>query len=63
VRYSVNVPNFGEFAAPEVFPEVASRAEEVGWDAVLVWDHVAREKDLRGISPWQAAGHHGRKRP
>ena len=23
VRYSVNVPNFGEFAAPKVFAEVA----------------------------------------
>jgi hypothetical protein len=28
MRYSVNVPNFGEFAAPEVFAEVARRAEE-----------------------------------
>jgi hypothetical protein len=30
MRYSVNVPNFGEFAAPEVFAEVARRAEEAG---------------------------------
>jgi alkanesulfonate monooxygenase SsuD/methylene tetrahydromethanopterin reductase-like flavin-dependent oxidoreductase (luciferase family) len=51
VRYSVNVPNFGEFAAPEVFAEVARRAEEAGWDAVLVWDHVVGEKDRR----WQIA--------
>jgi alkanesulfonate monooxygenase SsuD/methylene tetrahydromethanopterin reductase-like flavin-dependent oxidoreductase (luciferase family) len=51
VRYSVNVPNFGEFAAPEVFAEVARRAEEAGWDALLVWDHVAGEKHLR----WQIA--------
>src|SRR5262249_29433221 len=27
-RYSVNVPNFGEFASPEVFAKVARRAEE-----------------------------------
>src|SRR5215510_6257470 len=27
MRYSVNVPNFGEFAAPEIFAEVARRAE------------------------------------
>jgi alkanesulfonate monooxygenase SsuD/methylene tetrahydromethanopterin reductase-like flavin-dependent oxidoreductase (luciferase family) len=40
MRYSVNVPNSGEFAAPEVFAEVARRAEEAGWDALLVWDHV-----------------------
>ena len=60
VRYSVDVPNFGEFAAPEVFAEVARRAEEAGWDALLVWDHVAGEKDLRWeiADPWNPA--HGR---
>src|SRR5215470_12953918 len=54
MRYSVNVPNLGEIAAPEVFAEVARRAEEAGWDAVLVWDHVAGEKDLRWeiADPW-----------
>src|SRR5262245_43254799 len=54
MRYSVNVPNLGEFAAPEVFAEVARRAEQAGWDAVLVWDHVAGEKDLRWeiADPW-----------
>ena len=51
MRYSVNVPNFGEFAAPEVFAGVARRAEEAGWDALLVWDHVVGEKDRR----WQIA--------
>src|SRR5690348_13708739 len=54
MRYSVNVPNFGEFAAPEVFAEVAGRAEEAGWDALLVWDHVVGEKHLRWeiADPW-----------
>ena len=54
MRYSVNVPNFGDFAAPEVFAEVARRAEEAGWDALLVWDHVVGEKDLRWeiADPW-----------
>src|SRR5262249_38757586 len=54
VRYSVDVPNFGEFAAPEVFADVACQAEEAGWDALLVWDHVAGEKDLRWeiADPW-----------
>src|SRR5262245_9639240 len=54
MRYSVNVPNFGEFAAPEVFVEVARRAEDAGWDALLVWDHVVGEKDLRWeiADPW-----------
>jgi alkanesulfonate monooxygenase SsuD/methylene tetrahydromethanopterin reductase-like flavin-dependent oxidoreductase (luciferase family) len=54
MRYSVNVPNIGQFAAPEVFAEVARRAEEAGWDALLVWDHVAGEKDRRWeiADPW-----------
>jgi alkanesulfonate monooxygenase SsuD/methylene tetrahydromethanopterin reductase-like flavin-dependent oxidoreductase (luciferase family) len=54
VRYSVDVPNFGEFAAPEVFAGVARRAEAAGWDGLLVWDHVVGEKDLRWeiADPW-----------
>jgi alkanesulfonate monooxygenase SsuD/methylene tetrahydromethanopterin reductase-like flavin-dependent oxidoreductase (luciferase family) len=46
MRYLVEVPNIGDFARPEVFADVARRAEEAGWDALLVWDHVAGEKDL-----------------
>ncbi|MEU6656699.1 LLM class flavin-dependent oxidoreductase [Streptomyces sp. NPDC046900] len=54
MRYSVCVPNFGEFAAPDVFADVARRAEEAGWDALLVWDHVVEQKDLRReiADPW-----------
>ena len=54
MRYSVDVPNFGDFAAPEVFAEVACRAEEAGWDALLVWDHVVEQKDLcqEIADPW-----------
>jgi len=54
MRYSISVPNFGEFAAPEVFAEVARRAEEAGWDAVLVWDHIVEQKELRRetADPW-----------
>jgi alkanesulfonate monooxygenase SsuD/methylene tetrahydromethanopterin reductase-like flavin-dependent oxidoreductase (luciferase family) len=54
MRYSVNVPNFGEFAAPEVVAEVARRAEQAGWDALLVWDHVVEQKALRRefADPW-----------
>ena len=51
VRYSVNVPNFGEFAAPEVFAEVARRAEEAGWDALLVWDRTGPSQPWPGWRP------------
>jgi len=54
MRYSISVPNFGEFAAPEVFAEVARRVEEAGWDGLLVWDHVVEQKGLRReiADPW-----------
>lgn len=54
MRYSVNVPNFGELAAPAVFADLARRAEEAGWDALLVWDHVVETKRLRRriADPW-----------
>jgi Luciferase-like monooxygenase len=54
VRYLVEIPNFGDFAAPRVFAEVARRVEEAGWDALLVWDHVVGEKALRWeiADPW-----------
>jgi alkanesulfonate monooxygenase SsuD/methylene tetrahydromethanopterin reductase-like flavin-dependent oxidoreductase (luciferase family) len=54
MRYSVNVPNFGEFASPEVFADVARRVEEAGWDALLVWDHILEDKSVhRDIAdPW-----------
>ena len=54
MRYSINVPNFGEFADPHVFADVARRAEEAGWDALLIWDHIVEEKHLhRAIAdPW-----------
>jgi alkanesulfonate monooxygenase SsuD/methylene tetrahydromethanopterin reductase-like flavin-dependent oxidoreductase (luciferase family) len=54
MRYSINIPNFGEFAAPEVVADVARRAEEAGWDALLLWDHIVEQKHLRReiADPW-----------
>jgi alkanesulfonate monooxygenase SsuD/methylene tetrahydromethanopterin reductase-like flavin-dependent oxidoreductase (luciferase family) len=54
MRYLVEVPNIGDFAAPKVVADVARRAEEAGWDGLLVWDHVAGEKGLNWeiADPW-----------
>jgi alkanesulfonate monooxygenase SsuD/methylene tetrahydromethanopterin reductase-like flavin-dependent oxidoreductase (luciferase family) len=54
MQFSVDVPNFGEFADPEAFAEVARRAEDAGWDGLLVWDHIVEQKDLRRViaDPW-----------
>ena len=54
MQFSVDVPNFGEFADPKAFAEVARRAEDAGWDGLLVWDHIVEQKDLRRViaDPW-----------
>ena len=47
MRFSINIPNFGDFADPSVVARVASAAEAAGWDALFVWDHVVHEKRRR----------------
>ena len=54
MRFSVNIPNFGDFADPETVAKVASAAEAAGWDALFVWDHVVHDKRRRRSfgDPW-----------
>ncbi|MEU7040759.1 LLM class flavin-dependent oxidoreductase [Streptomyces varsoviensis] len=40
MRFSVNIPNFGDFADPRAVAKVATAAEQAGWDGLFVWDHV-----------------------
>lgn len=47
MRFSINVPNFGEFADARVVARVAVAAEEAGWDGLFVWDHVVHTKARR----------------
>jgi alkanesulfonate monooxygenase SsuD/methylene tetrahydromethanopterin reductase-like flavin-dependent oxidoreductase (luciferase family) len=54
MRYAVNVPNFGAFSDPRVVADLAQRAEQAGWDALFVWDHVTWVKDRHRViaDPW-----------
>jgi alkanesulfonate monooxygenase SsuD/methylene tetrahydromethanopterin reductase-like flavin-dependent oxidoreductase (luciferase family) len=54
VRFSVNIPNFGDFADAETVARVASAAEAAGWDALFIWDHVVHNKSHRRSfgDPW-----------
>jgi alkanesulfonate monooxygenase SsuD/methylene tetrahydromethanopterin reductase-like flavin-dependent oxidoreductase (luciferase family) len=54
LRFSINIPNFGDFAGAEAVAKVASAAEAAGWDALFVWDHVVHAKRLRRSfgDPW-----------
>jgi hypothetical protein len=50
MRCSVNVPNFGQFADPRAFGEIARSAEEAGWDGLFVWDLLAGDRGSRSGS-------------
>jgi alkanesulfonate monooxygenase SsuD/methylene tetrahydromethanopterin reductase-like flavin-dependent oxidoreductase (luciferase family) len=50
----MNIPNFGDFSDPRTVASVAAAAEEAGWDALFVWDHVVHAKKARRVfgDPW-----------
>lgn len=52
MRFSVNIPNFGDFADPRVVAKVAAAAEGAGWDALFVWDHVVHDEKRRAGQPF-----------
>jgi alkanesulfonate monooxygenase SsuD/methylene tetrahydromethanopterin reductase-like flavin-dependent oxidoreductase (luciferase family) len=52
VRFSINIPNFGDFADPRTVAKVAVEAEQAGWDGLFVWDHVVHRKDQRRDQPF-----------
>ena len=51
MRYSINIPKFGDFADADTVARVAAAAEAAGWDGLFVWDHVVHHKrDRPGAS-------------
>ncbi|MFJ3406693.1 LLM class flavin-dependent oxidoreductase [Promicromonospora sp. NPDC090134] len=52
MRFSVNVPNFGDLADARAVATVARAAEEAGWDGLFVWDHVVHRKEARRGQPF-----------
>ncbi|TCO43780.1 LLM class flavin-dependent oxidoreductase [Actinocrispum wychmicini] len=52
MRFSINIPNFGDFADPRNVAKVAVAAEEAGWDGLFVWDHVVHDKSKRQGQPF-----------
>lgn len=52
MRFSINIPNFGDFADARNVATVAAAAEQAGWDALFVWDHVVHDKDKRRGQPF-----------
>jgi alkanesulfonate monooxygenase SsuD/methylene tetrahydromethanopterin reductase-like flavin-dependent oxidoreductase (luciferase family) len=54
MRFSVNIPNYGDFADARTVASLALAAEEAGWDALFVWDHVLHTEQARRSygDPW-----------
>jgi alkanesulfonate monooxygenase SsuD/methylene tetrahydromethanopterin reductase-like flavin-dependent oxidoreductase (luciferase family) len=52
MRFSINIPNFGDFADPRTVAQVAVAAETAGWDGLFVWDHVVHDKRARRGQPF-----------
>jgi alkanesulfonate monooxygenase SsuD/methylene tetrahydromethanopterin reductase-like flavin-dependent oxidoreductase (luciferase family) len=52
MRFSINIPNFGDFADARTVATLAAAAEEAGWDGVFVWDHVVHDKRRRRGQPF-----------
>ncbi|TDP91101.1 LLM class flavin-dependent oxidoreductase [Labedaea rhizosphaerae] len=52
MRFSINIPNFGDFADARTVAAVAEAAEQAGWDALFVWDHVVHDKHTRQGTPF-----------
>ena len=52
MRFSINIPNFGDFADAHTVVRVAKAAEEAGWDGLFFWDHVVHNKERRRGQPF-----------
>jgi len=43
VRFGLYVPNYGKAASPRVLVNLASEAEDTGWDGFFLWDSISGE--------------------
>jgi len=52
-RHGIFVAPFEELSEPAVVVELATRAEDRGWDGFFVWDHVVYREPVRRVAdPW-----------
>jgi probable F420-dependent oxidoreductase len=52
VRHGLLVANVGSYADPRNVVRVAEAAEEAGWEALFVWDHLAFVWGPPAADPW-----------
>jgi alkanesulfonate monooxygenase SsuD/methylene tetrahydromethanopterin reductase-like flavin-dependent oxidoreductase (luciferase family) len=52
MRFAVCLANIGSYSDPRVAVEIAVAAEEQGWDACFMWDHLAFVWGPPAADPW-----------
>jgi alkanesulfonate monooxygenase SsuD/methylene tetrahydromethanopterin reductase-like flavin-dependent oxidoreductase (luciferase family) len=52
LRFGLSLINFGDFADARRVADIAREAERAGWDALLVWDHLAFAWGMPTGDPW-----------
>jgi alkanesulfonate monooxygenase SsuD/methylene tetrahydromethanopterin reductase-like flavin-dependent oxidoreductase (luciferase family) len=52
MQHGLVLANIGSYADPRVVARVAAAAEEAGWDALFVWDHLGFVWDGPAGDPW-----------
>jgi alkanesulfonate monooxygenase SsuD/methylene tetrahydromethanopterin reductase-like flavin-dependent oxidoreductase (luciferase family) len=55
MRFGLTLPIFDHLADPSLLADLAAEAEQAGWDAVFVWDHLRyRAPAQSATDPWIA---------
>jgi alkanesulfonate monooxygenase SsuD/methylene tetrahydromethanopterin reductase-like flavin-dependent oxidoreductase (luciferase family) len=56
MRFGLVASNIGSFSKPENVVQLAETAEEAGWEALFLWDHLAWVWDGPAVDPWVTLG-------
>jgi alkanesulfonate monooxygenase SsuD/methylene tetrahydromethanopterin reductase-like flavin-dependent oxidoreductase (luciferase family) len=56
MRFGLVASNIGSFSKPENVIRLAEAAEEAGWEALFLWDHLAWVWDGPAVDPWVTLG-------
>jgi len=54
MKYAFDTPQFGPYADPRLLAQLAHEAEEAGWDAFFLWDHIQVGWPDPVADPWIA---------
>ena len=54
MKYAFDIPQSGAFADPRLLAQLAHEAEEAGWNAFFLWDHIQMGRLDAVADPWIA---------